>query len=100
QAVRGFQLWFGVRPEVTAELRALIEADLLKKKWGITGSNGGYSPDCARRSLPEPDREDVHNVQVEYDASGACRRRHYPALRDHRFGANATHAHSRRDRKG
>ena len=32
QAVRGFQLWFGVRPEVTAELRALIEADLLKKK--------------------------------------------------------------------
>ena len=32
QAVRGFQLWFGVRPEVTAELRALVEADLLKKK--------------------------------------------------------------------
>jgi shikimate dehydrogenase len=31
QAVRGFQLWFGVRPEVTAELRALVEADLLKK---------------------------------------------------------------------
>jgi shikimate dehydrogenase len=28
QAVRGFSLWFGVRPEVTAELRALIEADL------------------------------------------------------------------------
>ena len=32
QAVRGFQLWFGVRPEVTTELRALVEADLLKKK--------------------------------------------------------------------
>ena len=32
QAVRGFQLWFGVRPEVTPELRAMIEADLLKKK--------------------------------------------------------------------
>jgi shikimate dehydrogenase len=32
QAVRGFQLWFGVRPEVTAELRAMVEADLLKKK--------------------------------------------------------------------
>jgi shikimate dehydrogenase len=31
QAVRGFQLWFGIRPEVTPELRALIEADLLKK---------------------------------------------------------------------
>ena len=32
QAVRGFELWFGVKPEVTAELRALVEADLLKKK--------------------------------------------------------------------
>jgi shikimate dehydrogenase len=32
QAVRGFELWFGVRPKVTAELRALVEADLLKKK--------------------------------------------------------------------
>lgn len=32
QAVRGFQLWFGVRPEVTTELRALVEADLLNKK--------------------------------------------------------------------
>lgn len=28
QAVRGFQLWFGVKPEVTPELRALVEADL------------------------------------------------------------------------
>lgn len=28
QAVRGFELWFGVRPEVTAELRALLVADL------------------------------------------------------------------------
>ena len=28
QAVRGFQLWFGRKPEVTAELRALAEADL------------------------------------------------------------------------
>ena len=32
QAVRGFQLWFGVRPEVTPELRGLVEADLVKKK--------------------------------------------------------------------
>jgi shikimate dehydrogenase len=31
QAVRGFERWFGVRPQVTPELRALIEADLLKK---------------------------------------------------------------------
>jgi shikimate dehydrogenase len=28
QAVRGFELWFGVRPSVTPELRALVEADL------------------------------------------------------------------------
>ena len=30
QAVRGFTLWFGVRPDVTPELRAVIEADLRK----------------------------------------------------------------------
>jgi shikimate dehydrogenase len=30
QAVRGFELWFGVRPKVTAELRKLVETDLEK----------------------------------------------------------------------
>jgi shikimate dehydrogenase len=30
QAVRGFELWFGQRPQVTSELRALVEADLRK----------------------------------------------------------------------
>lgn len=30
QAVRGFELWFGVKPVVTGELRALVEADLQK----------------------------------------------------------------------
>src|SRR5438105_3222460 len=30
QAVRGFELWFGQRPQVTPELRALVEADLRK----------------------------------------------------------------------
>jgi shikimate dehydrogenase len=30
QGVRGFELWFGQRPEVTAELRALVEDDLTK----------------------------------------------------------------------
>jgi shikimate dehydrogenase len=30
QAVRGFELWFGQRPEVTSELRKLVEADLTK----------------------------------------------------------------------
>jgi shikimate dehydrogenase len=32
QAVRGFQLWFGVRPTVTAELRVLVEADLAPRR--------------------------------------------------------------------
>jgi shikimate dehydrogenase len=31
QAVRGFELWFGPRPEVTPELRELVEADLATK---------------------------------------------------------------------
>ncbi|MFT6669072.1 MAG: shikimate dehydrogenase [Afipia broomeae] len=30
QAVRGFELWFGSRPTVTPELRALVEADLTR----------------------------------------------------------------------
>jgi shikimate dehydrogenase len=30
QAVRGFELWFGQRPEVSSELRDLVEADLTK----------------------------------------------------------------------
>jgi shikimate dehydrogenase len=30
QAVRGFSLWFGIRPEVTPELRALVEADIMQ----------------------------------------------------------------------
>ena len=30
QAVRGFELWFGQRPTVTSELRALIELDLTR----------------------------------------------------------------------
>jgi shikimate dehydrogenase len=30
QAVRGFELWFGQRPEVTSELRNLVVADLTK----------------------------------------------------------------------
>jgi shikimate dehydrogenase len=30
QAVRGFSLWFGVQPQVTHELRAMIETDLAR----------------------------------------------------------------------
>lgn len=29
QAVRGFELWFGQRPQVTSELRGIVEADLI-----------------------------------------------------------------------
>lgn len=32
QAVPGFERWFGVRPEVTPELRALVEADVEAKR--------------------------------------------------------------------
>ena len=38
QAVRGFELWFGVKPEVTPELRALIEADLTKHLPAVAAS--------------------------------------------------------------
>ncbi|UFZ03642.1 shikimate dehydrogenase [Bradyrhizobium ontarionense] len=31
QAVRGFELWFGRRPQVTPELRALVEVDLRRR---------------------------------------------------------------------
>jgi shikimate dehydrogenase len=31
QAVGGFQHWFGMRPQVTEALRALVEADLILK---------------------------------------------------------------------
>jgi len=39
QAVGGFTLWFGKKPDVTAELRALVEADLAAS----TGSPAGIS---------------------------------------------------------
>ena len=32
QAVRGFELWFGVRPEVTLELHDIVVADLMKAR--------------------------------------------------------------------
>jgi shikimate dehydrogenase len=37
QAVRGFTLWFGKKPAVTPELRALLEADLAPSAAGPTG---------------------------------------------------------------
>ena len=40
QAVRGFELWFGQRPEVTSELRALVEADLTMMEAVRPGMSG------------------------------------------------------------
>jgi shikimate dehydrogenase len=37
QAVRGFALWFGRQPEVTKELRMLVEADLTASTGGPAG---------------------------------------------------------------
>ena len=37
QAVRGFALWFGKKPEVTDELRALVEADLAASTGRVAG---------------------------------------------------------------
>lgn len=37
QAVRGFTLWFGKKPDVTQELRALVEADLAASTGGAAG---------------------------------------------------------------
>lgn len=34
QAVRGFELWYGVRPQVTEELKSLIEADVRRTETG------------------------------------------------------------------
>ena len=39
QAVRGFTLWFGKKPDVTEELRALVETDLTAS----AGAPGGIS---------------------------------------------------------
>jgi shikimate dehydrogenase len=44
QAVRGFELWFGVRPEVTPELRALVEADLVDRNQLRTAQENVTAP--------------------------------------------------------
>ncbi|RAI40512.1 shikimate dehydrogenase [Rhodoplanes roseus] len=41
QAVRGFALWFGVTPEVTPELRRLVEADLVAAALPAQKAAGG-----------------------------------------------------------
>jgi shikimate dehydrogenase len=43
QAVRGFLLWFGKKPEVTAELRALLQADISAELGPSAGKGGGIT---------------------------------------------------------
>ncbi len=50
QAVRGFERWFGIKPEVTAELRALVEADLGAKPPGQPQENVKPPAKPARRN--------------------------------------------------
>lgn len=58
QAVRGFELWFGVRPEVTPELRALVEADLEPRAPSVSAEKSedkAVAKAKARRGLgPKP----------------------------------------------
>jgi shikimate dehydrogenase len=50
QAVRGFERWFGVKPEVTPELRALVEADL-----GVRPP-AAAAPEKAKSAVKKPRR--------------------------------------------
>ncbi len=59
QAVRGFKRWFGVTPEVTAELRALVEEDLNKS----APSKPPAAPEKARPAAkPKPPRRNKKPV--------------------------------------
>jgi shikimate dehydrogenase len=49
QAVRGFELWFGIRPDVTPELRAMVEADLMAHAAPAKGN----MPDKPDKSAPK-----------------------------------------------
>lgn len=53
QAVRGFELWFGVKPEVTAELRALVEADLAE--------HAPQKPPAPAKKTPRPTKKTRRN---------------------------------------
>jgi len=49
QAVRGFERWFGIKPEVTPELRALVEADLGANKPAPAPVQGNVKPVTPRK---------------------------------------------------
>lgn len=51
QAVLGFERWFGVKPEVTPELRALVEADLL------AGAPKAVVPQAKEKPPQKPKKE-------------------------------------------
>src|SRR5215468_10929385 len=53
QAVRGFSLWYGVVPEVTPELRAIVEADLMAAA-KPTGAPADTKPGETKPSIKSP----------------------------------------------
>ena len=80
QAVRGFQLWFGVRPEVTPQLRALVETDLaeIREYWpsgeGLLPAGAASRFQQQRRHKPDAiSREDWHMQTMTRRALGVAR---------------------------
>jgi shikimate dehydrogenase len=56
QAVRGFERWFGIKPEVTPELRALVEADLGATKPAIPAAAQEKAKPQAKRARGNKER--------------------------------------------
>ena len=75
QAVRGFELWFGIKPEVTAELCELVAADVQKGAQamitvGLTGSIAAGKSEVAKlfssAGIPVFDSDaEVHELYAE-----------------------------------
>ena len=62
QAVRGFSLWFGVQPAVTAELRTLVESDLARNiiRSSAFPLTRGIGPSVAGFYVPSQGTQPAH----------------------------------------
>ena len=90
QAVRGFELWFGVKPEVTAELYELVAADVQKAQQamisvGLTGSIATGKSEVAKlfsgAGIPVFDSDaEVHDLYVDGKITGTCLARTFPEV--------------------